>query len=318
MLKNLSISNSKFPKAFVFCVCLLITLEASISIFFVENNPDLIALDKLLHRNSKDVDFLFLGSSRIRSNIHKETLDKIKRLEFVNFGFGGAHAAPLYFVLNRFLNHNPGMQIRHCILGLDKQHLVDIYSTRFREGYVTTVLTFREFCEIKKYLPEQMKKDYYLSKIIPSYRPPDSFLVYNIYKNNVYKYPGYETRMNRYNNITSEHLAFQDLLELNMKYTEKIIELCLSNDIHVQLLINPLPQSIYEEHLLLNPHSFKEMDDFIDHLCEKYGVELIKLPIVLPDNKFQDPSYRAHPTHLNRNGAIDYTELLVDKIIHNK
>lgn len=165
MRKNLSISNSKFPKAFAFCLCLLIILEASVSFFFVENNPDLIALDELLHRNSKDVDFLFMGSSRIRSNIHKETLDNIKRLEFLNFGFGGAHAAPLYFLLIRLLKNNPNMKIHHCILGLDKQTLVDIYSTRFREGYVTTVLTFREFCEIKKYLPEQLKKNWYRSKV---------------------------------------------------------------------------------------------------------------------------------------------------------
>lgn len=150
---------------------------------------------------------------------------------------------------------------------------------------------------------------------MPSHRPPDSFLVYNIYRNNVYKYPGYETRMNWYNDITREHLAFQDLLELNMMYTEKIIELCINNNIHVQLLINPLPQSIYEEHLLLNPHAFKEMDNFIDHLCEKYGIEVIPMPRMLPDNKFQDPSSRRHPSHLSKNGAIYYTELLVEKII---
>ncbi len=318
MLKNLFIFNSKFPKAFVFCLCLLIILEAIIYIYFIKNNPDIKELDKLLHRNSKNVDFLFLGSSRMRSNINKETLNKIKNLEFVNFGFGGAASVPLYFILNRFLYNNPNMKIRHCILGLDKQHLVDIYSTRFREGYLTRVLKFSEFCEIKRYLPENLKKMYYLSKIIPSYRIPDSFLVYTVYKNRVYKYPGFEKRMHLYNNISMEHLAFKDPSELNMKYTEKIIEFCISNDIHIELLINPLPQSIYEEHQLLNPHGFQKMDNFISHLSKKYQVELIQLPRVLPDDKFQDPSYYQIPSHLNREGAIYYTELLIEKIIQNK
>lgn len=324
MLKNSFISSSKFPKALAFCLCLIIILQAGIYIIFIENDPDMKALDKLLHRNSKNVDYLFLGDSRIRSNINEEKLNEIKNLEFVNFGMGGAYSVPQYFILKRFVKNNPGMKIRHCILGVDKQHLIDIYSSRPRENYLTNVLRFHEFREIEKYLPETQIKAYYLSKIFPSYSTPNNFIVYTVHSDRVFKYPGYEARMNRYGNITSEHLAFKELSELNMKYTEKIIEFCISNDIHIQLLINPIPQSIYEEHQTVNPNGFNEMNDFINHLCKKYQVELIQLPRVLPDDNFQDSSYHPHPSHLSRKGSIYYTELLVEKKykinneVHNK
>lgn len=312
MLKNLFIFSSKIPKAFVFCLCILILLMAGINKHF-EINSDIKEVDELLHRNSKNVDYIFLGDSSIRSNINEEALNKIETSEFVNFGFGGATSVPLYFILNRFLSNNPDMKIHNCIIGLAKQHLVDIYSTRPREYYVTRVLTFHEFWEIRRDLPEDQIQSYYLSKIIPSYgAPPQTIYFWNIYKNRVYKYPGFEVSMRGYNDITSEHLAFRDLSELNLKYTEKIIEFCLSNDIHIQLLIIPLPRSIYEEHLLLNPNAFKKMDNFIDHLCKKYQVELIQMPRVLEDSKFQDSD------HLNRKGSIYYTELLVEKITQNK
>jgi hypothetical protein len=96
-----------------------------------------------------------------------------------------------------------------------------------------------------------------------------------------------------------------------MKYTEKIIQFCISHDIHIQLLVSPIPQSIYDEFLRLNPHAFKEMDQFIHNLCEKFRIELIPMPRVLPDNHFQDYS------HLTRKGSMDYTELLIDQLIHN-
>ena len=79
--------------------------------------------------------------------------------------------------------------------------------------------------------------------------------------------------------------------------------------------MNPLPRSVYEEHQTVNPNGYDKMNDFINHLCEKYHVELIPLPRVLPDDNFQDTSYHPHPSHLSRKGSIYYTELLVDKII---
>ena len=99
MLKSLSISSSRLPKAFILCLCLIIILQAGIYLFFIENNPDMKALDKLLHGNSKNVDYIFIGDSRIRSNINEEPLNKIKNLEFVNMGMGGAAAVAQYFIL---------------------------------------------------------------------------------------------------------------------------------------------------------------------------------------------------------------------------
>lgn len=317
MLKNSFISSFKLPKALVFCLCLIIVLQVGAYFIFTENNPDMKALDKLLHSNSKNVDYIFIGDSRIRSNINEETLNKIKNLEYVNLGMGGATAVAQYFILKRLVNNNPGMKIRHCILGVDKQHLTDIYSSRPRENYLTNVLTFREFREIEKYLPENQIKAYYLSKIFPSYSTPDHFLVYNVHPDRVFKYPGYKARMEMYYDIKSEHLAFKKLSKLNMEYTEKIVEFCISNDIHIQLLMNPLPKSIYEEHQTVNPNGFNRLNDFINHLYKKYQVELIHLPRFLPDNNFHDPSYRLHPSHLNKEGSIYYTELLIDKIIQN-
>jgi hypothetical protein len=257
------------------------------------------------------VDYIFLGDSRIRSNINEETLKKNDHWEFLNIGLGGATSVPLYFILKRLLNHNPGMQIRHCILALTKWHLIDIYAARPRELYVTRVYTFGEFLEIKEYLPENLIESYYLAKVIPSYSFPETIYFWDVYgKNDFYEYPGFEANTRWYSDITKEHVAFRNLSEINMKYTEKIIEFCIDHDIQVQLLVSPLPQSLYDEFQLVNPYGFDEMDQFINHLCKKHQIELVPMPRVLPDNNFQDYS------HLNRKGSIDYTELLLDKLIH--
>ena len=310
MLRNLFIFNSNSPKASFLCIFLLFLFELTIKYYFDYQSEEK-ELARLFHRNSKNVDYLFLGDSRIRSNINIETLDEFENLELENFGFAAASPVPQYFIFKRFLENNPDLKIRHCILGISKSHLVDIYSFRPRELYITRVLTFSEFLEVKKYLPENQIKAYYLSKLIPSYRFPDTIYFYSVYNDSIYKYPGLEGPATRFEIIFKAHNAFKALSEINMKYTENIIELCINNDIQVQLLVSPYPQSLYEEHELLNPHAFNEMDDFINQLCKKYQIDLIPMPRFLPDNNFQDNR------HLNRRSAIHYTELLIDKLVHN-
>jgi len=281
-----------------------------------DNGNDITDIKSAISENTT----LILGDSRAMADIMPSEVDDET---VVNLAVGGATSIEMYYTLNNYIknNGNPGKVI--IMFAPFHYTIIDNFWTRTAYFNYLSVADMKDlYSNAKAADSETLLRDGYQNDLI-SYRTrfPDKYLPALL---NAHFFGRYSDNSNKYRELTVEHgygefgtekgcsgfnyeVSYEhmhttgDAVLLDI-YMNRLLKLCSDSNIDTELLIPPMNESSYNA---LKPSYVAEFSDYLNTLQIKYPAILVDGNIPCYDDK-----YFGDASHLNREGAIKFTQSL--------
>lgn len=266
--------------------------------------------DWIFSLEDSQVDYCFLGSSRILNAIDCERIDQVSGRKAINLGTRGASFAESYLALKEFLRSN---STRTVVLNVDEFQFnsKNSVSVPFHYNLLYDHFSDPDYQELfYDYMP---RAQYVLWKVFPVSRYFEFGLDLGAIrgtKKTRGEWCGYEASPDRKFRVSQLNLTNKKpypISEVDKRYLEKIVELCDINNLKLIFVTTP----IYDDYPAYSIRT-KSVYGWVEEYTEKNGISFIhydQLDFKIETGLFSDR------THLNAYGAGIYSEKLGNRLI---
>jgi hypothetical protein len=268
----------------------------------------------VFNKTNQKYDYAIGGSSRAYNNADIVTTDRVLGRKGINIGFSGSGLAENYLTLYLFLKK--GNKIKNYVLQLDDWSLINpdsSFSYPFHEYYFFPYMSDNEVCAtIRENRP-------YIKYLVWKYLP---FVKYSEF-NNIFPFqnsfksvpPVFDSLMGT-GLLAGKHkdnegmngegrIVEHKLYRNNLKYLDKIIQLCKTEKINLLFYTSPIYDKFFEK------LKRDECRSCIDSINKEHNIKYLNFTL---DPHFKDTALLYNETHLNMSGTLLFSGILADSL----
>lgn len=274
---------------------------------------------------TNNYDTIYLGTSHGKCGIVPDEIDKINGGSSYNMCLGGEYLSSSYYMLNDICRKNkpktvvyeldPGYWVTDEFIGTDSALIfknmafskvkLDFYSEKLlKEDFRLTVFPWYVFRKEYKMIPDNIKnkrnkndKNHNVEVFANSAQRYDT-------KGFIYRNPVDDSAK------TWQNFTVWDRKKVNketLKYFNKLVKYCKSNDIELKVIITPAPAQTIEQYST----EYKDCNAYFTNLTKSKNIEFYDFNYIDLDGFSKDLSgYCDHEGHLNGENALIFSKKL--------
>lgn len=249
-------------------------------------------------QKNKNFDYVFLGSSRVENSIVSNVVESRTGKKTINLAFQGSNLADIYFVLQLFQDYN--IKCKKVFIQIDEAfYTPNDYSKVVKYetvGFINENETISNYCFFTG------KNEFCKNKNIPFYR----------YSQVASKIGFREFMSNILNIKKNDFISDKGYVPLLGKFKASKLVFCkpINKNIFFNLIENYNKKNNIEMVCYTAPYRISNNHD-LTYLKNLSGMvpDLYNFSNLLQDNKYFQDNY-----HLNHDGAMAFTNILIEKL----